>query len=120
HLLRPNQDGVVDLDRGFGPCDLYRRRLAEEVGERIKQPYDQGRQHGEVFPEGVAVHRRSTRDTKGAQDGSGSRVRATGREAPSDGYSDLIVPFGRTFDTELRCRTTSTGLSASSATSRVM
>src|SRR5690606_14739514 len=61
HLFGLHQHAVVDSDRGLGPGDLYRRRFAEEIGKRVKQPDKQGRQYGKVFPEGVTVHRRSAR-----------------------------------------------------------
>ena len=46
----------LDLERGLSARDLHRRRLAEEIGQRVEQPQHHGNGDENVGPEGVAVH----------------------------------------------------------------
>ena len=57
-LLDARRERRVELDRDLAARDLDRRRLAEQVRQRIDQADQQRDQHDRVLPERVSIHGR--------------------------------------------------------------
>ena len=54
--LHPIQHVDIHLDCGAAAGDLYRRRLAKEIGQGVEQAEYEGDDHHRVFPDGVSIH----------------------------------------------------------------